>query len=56
MEAIAEFKATGSAYSAEYGRATGGVLNVTTKSGGNRFHGAAFEFFRNDALDANSFF
>jgi outer membrane receptor protein involved in Fe transport len=56
VEAIAEFKATGSAYSAEYGRATGGVLNVTTKSGSNRFHGTAFEFFRNDALDANSFF
>ena len=56
VEAIAEFKATGSAFSAEYGRATGGVLNVTTKSGTNRFHGTAFEFFRNDALDANSFF
>ncbi len=56
VEAIEEFKATGSAFSAEYGRATGGVLNVTTKSGTNRFHGSAFEFFRNDALDANSFF
>ena len=56
VEAIAEFKATGSAFSAEYGRATGGVLNVTTKSGTNRYHGTAFEFFRNDALDANSFF
>jgi outer membrane receptor protein involved in Fe transport len=56
VDAIAEFKATGSAFSAEYGRATGGVLNVTTKSGGNQFRGTAFEFFRHDALDANSFF
>src|SRR5579872_781033 len=56
VEAIQEFKATGSAFSAEYGRATGGVLNVTTKSGSNQFHGELFEFFRNDALDSNSFF
>jgi hypothetical protein len=56
IEAIQEFKATGSAFSAEYGRATGGVLNITTKSGTNKFHGTLFEFFRNDALDANSFF
>ena len=56
VEAIQEFKATGSAFSAEYGRATGGVLNVTTKSGTNQLHGTLFEFFRNDKLDANSFF
>jgi outer membrane receptor protein involved in Fe transport len=56
VEAIEEFKATGSAFSAEYGRATGGVLNVTTKSGSNQFHGTAYHFFRNDKLDANSFF
>jgi Carboxypeptidase regulatory-like domain/TonB dependent receptor/TonB-dependent Receptor Plug Domain len=56
VEAIQEFKATGSAFSAEYGRATGGVLNLTTKSGTNQFHGTLFEFFRNDILDANAFF
>lgn len=56
VDAIEEFKASGSAYSAEYGRATGGVLNVTTRSGTNAFHGTLFEFFRHDALDANSFF
>ncbi len=56
VEAIEEFKATGSAFSAEYGRAIGGVLNITTKSGTNNFHGSLFEFFRNDKLDANSFF
>ena len=56
VEAIEEFKASGSAMSAEYGRAIGGVLNVTTKSGTNQFHGSLFHFFRNDKLDANSFF
>jgi len=56
VEAIQEFKATGSAFSAEYGRATGGVINVTTKSGTNQLHGTLFEFFRNDKLDANNFF
>lgn len=56
VEAIEEFKATGSAFSAEYGRATGGVLNVTTKSGTNQFHGTLYHFLRNDKLDANSFF
>lgn len=56
VEAIQEFKATGSAFAAEYGRASGGVLNITTKGGSNEFHGTLFEFFRNDKLDANSFF
>jgi hypothetical protein len=56
VEAIEEFKASGSAMSAEFGRSIGGVLNVTTKSGTNVFHGGLFEFFRNDKLDANSFF
>jgi hypothetical protein len=56
VEALEEFKATGSAFSAEYGRSGGGVLNMTTRSGTNRFHGTLFEFFRNDKLDANDFF
>lgn len=56
IEAIEEFKATGSSFAAEYGRSAGGVLNVTTKSGTNELHGTLFEFFRNDKLDANSFF
>ncbi|MBM3788329.1 MAG: carboxypeptidase regulatory-like domain-containing protein, partial [Acidobacteria bacterium] len=56
VEAIQEFKSTASAFSAEYGRATGGVLNVTTKSGTNQFRGTFFEFLRNDTLDANSFY
>lgn len=56
VEAIEEFKASSNAMSAEYGRAIGGVLNVTTKSGTNQFHGVLFHFLRNDKLDANSFF
>lgn len=56
LEAIQEFKSTASAYSAEYGRAGGGVLTITTRSGTNELHGTAFEFLRNDALDANDFF
>src|SRR5262249_46506464 len=56
MEAIQEFKSTASAYSAEYGRAGGGVLTITTRSGSNDFHGTAFEYLRNDALNANDFF
>ena len=56
VDAIQEFKVTTNAFSAEFGRAAGGVMNVTTKSGTNQFHGTLFEFFRNDKLDANSFF
>ena len=56
VEALQEFKSTSSAASAEYGRSGGGVLNVTTRSGSNRFHGALFEFFRNDKLNAADFF
>src|SRR5258708_7778039 len=56
VEAVEQFKSTANAYSAEYGRAGGGVLNVTTRSGTNRYHGTLFEFFRNDKLNANDFF
>jgi hypothetical protein len=44
------------AYSAEYGRNSGGQINVVTKGGSNSFHGSAFEFFRNDKLNARNFF
>jgi hypothetical protein len=56
VEAVEQFKSTTNAYSAEFGRAGGGVLNVTTRSGTNKFHGTLFEFFRNDHLNANDFF
>ena len=56
IDAIEEFKLSTSAYGAELGRASGGVVNVQTKAGTNAFHATVFEFLRNDALDARSFF
>ncbi len=56
VDAIAEFKVLRGLYNPEFGRAAGGQINVVTKSGTNQFHGNAYEFFRNDKLNANSFF
>ena len=56
VDAIAEFKVLRNHYSAEYGRDAAGHINVVTKSGGNQFHGGAYEFFRNEVLNANPFF
>jgi hypothetical protein len=56
IDAIEEIKIVRSAYSAENGRAGGGQVSVITKSGTNQLHGSAYEFFRNDALNANNFF
>jgi hypothetical protein len=56
VEAIKEFKIQTNLFSAEQGRNPGGQVNVVTKSGGNDIHGAAYEFLRNNALDANNFF
>lgn len=56
VETVKEFRVLTSTYSAEYGRATGGVFLAITKSGTNSFHGSAFEFLRNDNLDARNFF
>jgi len=55
IDALQEFKVQQSAYSAEFSNA-GGMLNATTKSGTNAFHGSLFEFLRNDKLDARDFF
>jgi len=55
-DSIQEFKIQTAQYDAEYGRNPGASVNVTTKDGGNNFHGAAWEFFRNSALDANDIF
>ncbi len=56
IDAIAEFKVQTNGYSAEFGRGMGGVVNLTIKSGTNAFHGAAFEFVRNEVFDARNFF
>jgi hypothetical protein len=56
VDAIEEFSVLTSNYSAEYGRTSGGVVNAITRSGTNQFHGGAYEFLRNNALDARNFF
>ncbi|MBZ5705334.1 MAG: carboxypeptidase regulatory-like domain-containing protein [Acidobacteriia bacterium] len=55
IDSIQEFNLE-SHFSAEYGRNSGSVVNIITKSGSNQLHGSAFEFLRNDALDARNFF
>ncbi|MGH8245506.1 MAG: carboxypeptidase regulatory-like domain-containing protein, partial [Gammaproteobacteria bacterium] len=56
VEAVQELKVQTNTYDAEFGRAAGGVINVTVKSGTNQFHGSLHEFWRNDILEANNFF
>jgi hypothetical protein len=56
VEAIQETRIMASDYSAQYGNSAGGVTIVLTKSGTNELHGSAFEYLRNSALDANTFF
>jgi hypothetical protein len=56
VDAIQEFKIQTNAFSAEFGRGAGGVVNATIKSGTNAFHGSAFEYLRNSSLDSRGFF
>ena len=53
--AFQEFTISTSSYSAEYGNSSGGVVNFTLKSGGNKLHGEVYEYFRNEALNANTY-
>jgi hypothetical protein len=56
LDALEEFKAATSTYGAEYGRSPGGQFSLTSRSGTNHWHGSAFDYLRNDALDANNWF
>jgi hypothetical protein len=56
LDSIAEFRVQTSSYPAEYGRNSGGIISMITKSGSTELHGSAFDYFRNDRLNANSFF
>src|SRR5499427_4006445 len=56
VDAIQEFKIESNSPPAEFGRFNGGVVNLTTKSGANAFHGNVFEFFRNENLNATNYF
>ncbi len=56
VDTVQEFSIVTNALAAEYGRTGGGTINVSTRSGGNEFHGSAFNFLRNSKLDSNNFF
>src|SRR5690349_263177 len=56
LDSIEEFRLLTNNFDPEYGNYNGGIVNVVTKSGSDQFHGAAYEFFRNTALDARNFF
>lgn len=55
LDAVGEFRVVTGNFSAEYGRATGGIVNVSTRSGSNEFHGSLYEFNRNSRFASNSF-
>ncbi len=56
VEAVREFNVESTTYGAEYGKRSGGQVNIVTQSGTNQFHGTLFEFLRNDIFDATDFF
>jgi Carboxypeptidase regulatory-like domain len=54
QDSVQEFRVINTNYTTDFGRAVGGIVNIITKSGSNNFHGTAYEYFRNNKLDANS--
>ena len=56
INTVQEFNVNNSTFSAEYGRNSGAIVNIATRSGANAYHGETFEFLRNEALDARNFF
>jgi hypothetical protein len=56
VDALREFQVLTNSFSAEYGRAAGGIINAVSRSGSNDWHGSLFEFHRNSALDAKNYF
>src|SRR5215471_2110771 len=56
VDAVEQFTVLTSDYPAQHGRSSGGIIGVSTRSGTNDFHGSAYEFFRNSALDARNYF
>src|ERR1051326_7671052 len=56
VDATQEFRVQTNNYSAEFGRSSGGLINMSIKSGTNQLHGSAYEFLRNDQMDSNNFF
>jgi hypothetical protein len=56
INTVSEFKVDNSTFSAEYGRNSGAIVNIATRSGANDFHGEGFEFFRDTSLDSRNFF
>ena len=56
INTVSEFKVDNSTYSAQYGRNSGSIVNIATRSGTNEFHGEVFNLLRNDALDARNYF
>src|SRR5258706_10974053 len=56
VDALQEFRIQTSTYAPEFGRTPGGQISIVTRSGMNQFHGIAYDYFRNDVLDANNWF